>query len=157
WDLYPSYLHEWTRSSLKRAVMAPFANYLRLWDFAAAARVDDFVANSDNVQRRIWKTYRRESRVVYPPVPVETFRCEPAEDYYLAVSELVAYKRIDTAVRVFAKTGRKLRVVGDGPEFARLRRIATPNIEFCGRVSDDELRTLYARCRAFLMPGEEDF
>ncbi len=157
WDLYPAYLHEWTRSRIKRAVIAPFANYLRLWDFAAAARVDEFVANSNNVRKRIWKTYRRDARVIHPPVAVESFRCEPAEDYYLIVSELVAYKRLDVAVRLFSRTGRKLRVVGDGPEFRRLRQAARPTVEFCGRVSDDELHRLYARCRAFLMPGEEDF
>jgi glycosyltransferase involved in cell wall biosynthesis len=157
WDLYPAYLHEWTRSRFKRALMAPFANYLRLWDFASAARVDEFVANSENVRARIGKIYRREATVVHPPVAVETFRWEPAEDYYLIVSELVPYKRIDLAVRAFSNSGRKLRIAGDGPEFSRLRKIGATNIEFCGRVSNDELRTLYARCRAFLMPGEEDF
>jgi glycosyltransferase involved in cell wall biosynthesis len=157
WDLYPEYLHEWTRSRVKRALMAPFANYLRLWDFASAARVDEFVANSENVRKRIMKIYRRESRLVHPPVDVETFRFEPAEDYYLIVSELVPYKRVDLAVRVFSKNGRKLRIAGDGPELSRLRKISATNIEFCGRVSDDGLRTLYAQCRAFLMPGEEDF
>jgi len=157
WDLYPAYLHEWTRSRFKRALMAPFANYLRLWDFAAAARVDEFVANSENVRKRIWKTYRRDAPVIHPPVAVETFRHEPAGDYYLIVSELVPYKRIDLAVRAFSKNGRKLRVVGDGPEYSVLRRMAAPNIEFCGRVGDDGLRSLYSRCRAFLMPGEEDF
>jgi glycosyltransferase involved in cell wall biosynthesis len=157
WDLYPAYRNEWVRSRLKRAIMAPLTNYLRLWDYASAARVDEFVANSANVQRRIWKTYRRESVVVHPPVAVETFYWKPLEDYYLIVSELVAYKRLDTAVRVFSKTGRRLRVVGDGPEFKSLKRIAAANIEFCGRVNDEQLRELYARCRAFLMPGEEDF
>ena len=157
WDLYPAYRNEWVRSRLKRAIMTPLANYLRLWDYASAARVDDFIANSANVQQRIWKTYRRESSVVHPPVAVETFYWKPSEDYYLIVSELVAYKRVDNAVRVFSKTGRKLRVVGGGPEFRSLRRIAAGNIEFCGRVGDAELRELYARCRAFLMPGEEDF
>lgn len=157
WDLYPAYLHEWTHSRIKRAVMAPLANYLRLWDFAASARVDDFIANSENVRRRIWKTYRREARVIHPPVPVETFHCEPSEGYYLIVSELVHYKRIDLAVRLFTKNGRKLRVVGDGPQFSRLRAGAAANIEFCGRVSGEDLRNLYARCRAFLLPGEEDF
>ncbi len=157
WDLYPAYRNEWTHSRLKRAILAPFSNYLRLWDYASAARVDEFVANSENVRRRIWKTYRRESQVVHPPVAVESFYHKPAEDYYLIVSELVAYKRIDSAVRVFARNGRRLRIVGDGPEYSRLRRAATPNIEFCGRATDAELRELYARCRAFLMPGEEDF
>ena len=157
WDLYPAYLSEWTHSRLKRALMAPLANYLRLWDYASAARVDEFVANSHNVRRRIWKTYRRESRVITPPVAVENFYWKPAADYYLIVSELVAYKRVDLAIRAFHQNGRKLRVVGDGPEYKSLRRLAGDNIEFCGRVSDDDLRELYAQCRAFLMPGEEDF
>jgi glycosyltransferase involved in cell wall biosynthesis len=157
WDLYPAYRNEWTRSRWKRALMAPLASYLRLWDYASAARVDDFVANSENIRRRIWKTYRRESVVVYPPVAVDEFYWKPPEDYYLIVSALVAYKRLDTAVRVFAGNGRKLRIVGDGPEYKALKRAAQGNIEFCGRVSDAELRELYARCRAFLMPGEEDF
>ena len=157
WDLYPAYRNEWTRSRWKRALMTPLANYLRLWDYVSATRVDEFVANSENVRRRIWKTYRRESEIVHPPVAVESFYHCPSDDYYLIVSELVAYKRLDSAIRVFAATGRKLRVVGDGPEFKSLKRAATSNIEFCGRVPDDELRALYARCRAFLMPGEEDF
>jgi len=157
WDLYPAYRNEWTRSRLKRTLMAPLANYLRLWDYASAARVDEFVANSENVQRRIWKTYRRESRVITPPVAVETFYWKPSDDYYLIVSEFVAYKRLDAAVRVFRNNGRKLRLVGDGPEFKSLKRLARGNIEFCGRVSDADLRELYARCRAFVMPGEEDF
>ena len=157
WDLYPAYVHEWTRSRVKRWAMAPLTNYLRLWDFSSAARVDEFIANSENVRRRIWKTYRREANVIHPPVDIDSFRCEPAEDYYLIVSELVPYKRLDIAIGFFSRCGRKLRVAGDGPEFARLRRMAAANVEFCGRVPDDELRKLYARCRAFLMPGEEDF
>jgi glycosyltransferase involved in cell wall biosynthesis len=157
WDLYPAYRNEWTHSRWKRALMAPAANYLRLWDYASAARVDDFIANSECVRRRIWKTYRRESLVIPPPVAVETFYSKPSEGYYLIVSELVAYKRLDSAIRVFSRNGRKLRVVGEGPEFKRLRRAAAGNIEFCGRVSDQEVRELYARSEAFVMPGEEDF
>jgi glycosyltransferase involved in cell wall biosynthesis len=157
WELYPAYRNEWTQSRVKRALMTPLAHYLRLWDYASAARVDDFVANSENVRRRISKTYRRESRVVFPPVAVETFYSKPSEDYSLIVSELVNYKCIDAAVRVFSQSGRRLKIAGDGPEIGALRKIAAPNIEFCGRVTDSELRELYARCRAFLMPGEEDF
>jgi glycosyltransferase involved in cell wall biosynthesis len=157
WDLYPAYRNEWTRSRLKRALMTPVANYLRLWDYASAARVDQFVANSRNVQARIWKTYRRESAVIYPPVDVDSFYCKPSEDYALAVSELVNYKRIDMLVRYFSRTGRRLRVAGAGPEYRALRAMASPNVEFLGRVSDEELRELYARCRWFLLPGEEDF
>jgi glycosyltransferase involved in cell wall biosynthesis len=157
WDLYPAYRKEWTGSAWKRAVMAPLANYLRLWDYSTAARVDEFVANSANVSRRIWKTYRREARVIYPPVNVESFYWKESKDYYLIVSELVAYKRIDAAVRLFSKNGRRLRVVGQGPEYHELRRMAGGSVEFCGRVTDDELRELYAHSRALLLPGEEDF
>jgi hypothetical protein len=81
WDLYPAYLHEWTQSSVKRALMLPLTNYMRLWDYASAARVDEFVANSENVQNRIWRAYRRESDIIYPPVPVETFYNETPDDY----------------------------------------------------------------------------
>src|SRR5579863_8361895 len=136
WDLYPAYLHECTHSRLKRALMAPVANYLRLWDYASAARVDEFIANSENVRRRIQRCYRRDSQVIYPPVAVETFFWKPPEDYYLIVSELVPYKRIDTAVRLFSRTGRKLRIAGAGPEYQSLKRMAGPSVEFLGRVSD---------------------
>jgi len=156
WDLYPAYLNEWS-PAWKRALMAPFSSYLRLWDFASAARVDEFVANSEHVRRRIRKAWRRESRVIYPPVAVETFYWRPADDYFLVVSELVPYKRIDLAVRSFSGLRLPLRIVGDGPEFRRLRHMAGPNIEFRGRVSDEELRELVAGCRALVVPGEEDF
>jgi glycosyltransferase involved in cell wall biosynthesis len=157
WDLYPAYLNEWTHSGVKRITMAVLANYLRLWDYAAAARVDHFVANSGNVQRRIWKTYRREAQVVYPPVDVANFYFAAPDDYYLIVSELTAYKRISDAVRSFSDTRRRLKVIGSGPEYKTLRSMAGPTVEFLGRVSDLELRDLYARCRAVLLPGEEDF
>ena len=157
WDLYPAYLHDWTRSAWKRALIAPLSNYLRLWDYASAARVDTFVANSRNVQRRIWKAYRRPSEVIYPPVEIETFYGQASDDYYLVVSELVPYKRISDAVRCCSRMRRRLKIVGGGPEFAQLRKLAGAGIEFCGRVSGSELRALYARCRAVIMPGEEDF
>ncbi len=157
WDLYPAYRLEWTQSRLKRAAMAPLSNYLRLWDYASAARVDSFIANSHNVRTRIWKTWRREAEVVHPPVDVDSFTWRPAEDYFLIVSELVPYKRIDTAVRVFSQSGRRLRIAGSGPELRSLRKMASGNVEFLGRVSDATLRDLYSRCRAFLLPGEEDF
>lgn len=157
WDLYSQYLNEWTRSPLKRAAMKFFVPRLRAWDLATAKRVTEFVANSENVRQRIRKTYGVDSTVVYPPVDIESFRHEPAEDYFLIVSELVPYKRVDLAVQAFSKNGRRLRIAGDGPEITRLRKAAAGNVEFLGRVSDDDLRTLYARCRAFVMPGEEDF
>jgi glycosyltransferase involved in cell wall biosynthesis len=115
------------------------------------------VANSRNVQKRVWRAYRRESVVVHPPVSVRSFYYRPPFDYYLLVSELVAYKRIMDAVVCFSRSGRPLRIVGDGPEFPALRKAASSNIEFCGRIPDSELREQYARCRAVVQPGEEDF
>ena len=157
WDLYPDYLHEFTRSRWKRAAIAPLTNYLRLWDYGAAARVDEFIANSENVRRRIWRTYRRQSEVIYPPVAIETFFWKPDQDFFLIASELVPYKRLDYVVRLFARNGRRLKVAGDGPEFRRLRELSGAGTEFCGRVPDAELRELYATCRALIVPGEEDF
>jgi glycosyltransferase involved in cell wall biosynthesis len=142
---------------MKRLLVPPLANYLRLWDYASAARVDEFVANSHNVRRRILKAYRREARVIYPPVDVESFYNADCQDYYLVVSELVAYKRVNDAVVSFSKSGRRLKIVGDGPEFRALKASGGPEIEFCGRVNDRELRDLYAHARAVLIPGEEDF
>src|SRR5215831_4807605 len=157
WDLYPAYRNEWTKSRWKRAVMSPVANYLRLWDYASAARVDRFVANSSNVQRRIRKTYRRDSEVIYPPVDVDSFYSKPSDGYFLTVGELVPYKRVDSAVQWATRMRRPLRVAGAGPEYRRLRAMAGNTVEFLGKVSDKDLRELYARCRAFLLPGEEDF
>lgn len=157
WDLYPDYLHEWTRSRIKRTLIGLTSNHLRLWDYASAARVDEFIANSKNVQKRLWRAYRRESAVVHPPVSVSSFYYRPPLEYYLLVSELVAYKRIMDAVLCFSRSGRSLRIVGDGPEFSALRKAAKSNIEFCGRIPDSELREQYSRCRAVVQPGEEDF
>jgi glycosyltransferase involved in cell wall biosynthesis len=157
WELYPAYLNEWTPGRVQRMMMRLVTPNLRLWDFASSARVDRFVANSENVRRRIWKTYRRDSDVIHPPVDVETFYYRQPDDVFLIVSELVSYKRLDYAVRCFSRTGRKLRVVGDGPEYRSLRRQSGTSVEFCGRVSATDLQELYARSRALLVPGEEDF
>ena len=157
WELYPFYRNDIIQSGLKRALLAPLASYLRLWDYASAARVDTFVANSENVRRRIRRAYGRSARVVYPPVEADRFEWRRSEDYYLIVSELAAYKRIDYAVRWFARSGRRLRIAGDGAEYRRLKALAGGRVEFCGRVSDDEIRRLYASANALIMPGEEDF
>jgi glycosyltransferase involved in cell wall biosynthesis len=157
WHLYPAYLHDWTPSLWKKIWVAALASPFRVWDHATAARVDEFVANSANVQRRIWRSYRRPAQVVHPPVPVETFSWRAPDDYYLLVSELVAHKRVADAVRSFSQTGRRLKIVGLGPEYRRLRRLAKRNVEFCGRVGAGELRHLYSHSRAVLIPAEEDF
>lgn len=156
WNMYHDYRE--TAGRLTRAVMTPAFSYLRQWDYAAAARVDHFIANSTTVQRRIAKVYRRTSDVIHPPVAVEAFRpADKVEDFYLYCGQLVPYKRADQAVEAFNRLGRELVVVGDGSDLPRLKRIAGPNITLVGRQTDDALRELYARCRALIFPGEEDF
>lgn len=157
WDLYPAYLHEWTSARWKKALLAPLASYMRLWDYTSAARVDAFAANSENVRRRIRKAYRRTSEVIYPPVRIDGFYNRASENYYLIVSELVPYKRIADAVRCCTVSGRRLKIVGHGPEYRALRAVAGDTVEFCGRVTDSELSELYSRCRAVILAGEEDF
>jgi glycosyltransferase involved in cell wall biosynthesis len=168
WNQYHDYRA--SAGGVTRLAMPFFAHYLRQWDYASAARVDYFAANSRNTARRIRKYYGRPSQVIYPPVDVERFAPNPApapvagrngDPYYLVVSEMVPYKRIDLAIEAFSRPGRRLVVVGDGPELRRLRqlagRAAGQNIEFLGRVEDEGLAQLYAGCRAFIFPGEEDF
>jgi glycosyltransferase involved in cell wall biosynthesis len=156
WELYADYRNDFM-GPVGRLLMAPVASWLRTWDYATAARVDAFAANSWNVRRRIWKVWRRRSRVVHPPVDVERFYHAPPDNYFLMVSEMVPYKRLEYAVDTFRRNGRPLRIVGLGPGYAALRKLAGPNIEFCGHVPDTQLCDLYARCQAFVMPGEEDF
>jgi len=142
----------------KRVVMAPLLHYLRMWDRLSADRVDHFVANSANVARRIGKHYRRDADVVHPPVEVEAFGCrEVAEDFYLMVGQLVGYKKTELAVRAFNRNGKKLIVIGEGDQMKLLQQIAGPTIQLLGRQPFDVLRDHYARCRALVFPGEEDF
>jgi glycosyltransferase involved in cell wall biosynthesis len=156
WNLYPSY-----RRGLAPFVGAAFsvaAHYVRMWDLASAARVDYFVANSENVASRIRKYYRREALVVCPPVEISSgYIADKHGDYYLVVSRLVDYKRVDVAIQACNRLGRKLRIVGDGDQYKRLRRLAGPTVEFLGAVDQRELHENYAHCRALLFPGEEDF
>jgi glycosyltransferase involved in cell wall biosynthesis len=140
-------------------VLRPFLTYLRLWDRAAADRVDAFASISRAVQARVAKYYRRESVIIHPPVAVEHFTPgqEPPGDYYLIVSRLIPYKRIDLAVRAFNELRLPLIIVGDGRDRDQLRALAGPTVEFRGRVGNEELLRLYRGCRAFIFPGEEDF
>jgi glycosyltransferase involved in cell wall biosynthesis len=129
-----------------------------MWDAASADRVDYFVANSRNVASRVRKHYRRDATVIYPPVNVAAgYLADKIEDFYLAVGHLVDYKRMDLAIAACNRLGRKLHVVGDGEQYARLRKLAGPFIQFCGPLSDKDLCEQYAHCRALLFPGEEDF
>jgi glycosyltransferase involved in cell wall biosynthesis len=155
WDLY----HEYTRGHRARALIAPVAHWLRMWDRMAADRVDHFVAISHEVAGRIKRHYNRDSEVVYPPVEVDRVipSRRPPEDFYLVVSRLVGYKRVDLAIQAANRLRRRLLIVGDGPERRRLEAMAGRTVEFLGRRDDAEIADLYARCRAFLFPGFEDF
>lgn len=136
-------------------------NYLRLWDVASSPRVDCFIAISKYVQKRIKKFYGRESEVIYPPVNCDFF-CPPApttkeDDFYLMVTAMAPYKRVDLAIEAFNRLGKPLLIVGDGPELKRLKEKAKKNIEFLGWKNDGEVRDYYRGCKAFIFPGKEDF
>ncbi len=158
WQLYHEYMRLENMGRLKRLVIPPIMNYLRIWDRLAADRVDEFIAISGVVADRIRKYYRRDAVVIYPPADTSKYRPGgTVEDYFLVVSRLVPYKRVDLAVAAFSATGQPLLVVGDGPEYAKLRAMAKPNVKFLGRISDAEIAQLYAKCQAFVFPGNEDF
>ncbi len=131
---------------------------MRLWDRLSADRVDVLVANSQYVARRIQKTYRRQAQVIYPPVEVDRFRADrQRDDYYLVVSRLVAYKRVDLIVEAFSRLDKPLIVIGEGPDEARLRGMAGPTVKFLGKVDDQSVVDHMERCRGFVVAGDEDF
>ena len=157
WDLYDDYFGE-RASRAVRLLMPPVASALRRWDRATAARVHHFIAISRFVAERISRCYGRQAEVIYPPVDLQRFRLsEEAGDFYLVVSALTPYKRIDLAVEAANRLGIRLVVVGTGQEERRLRALAGGTVEFLGWRSDQEVAELYGRCRALLFPGMEDF
>lgn len=144
--------------ALGRGVFKAVLPYVRRFDLQASRRVDLFIGISKFVQSRIRAYYDRPSELIYPPVAVHEFTPgRPVDDFYLIVSELTAYKRIDLAVQAFNALGRKLVIIGGGPEEGALKRMARPNIEFLGRQSFPVLKDHFERCRAFIFPGLEDF
>ncbi len=160
WDLQHQYLEE---SKLTRGFKSTLArlvlHYMRIWDVRTTNGVDVMVANSKFIARRIWKAYRREAVVIPPPVDVENFTlCETKEDFYLAASRMVPYKRMDVIVEAFAQMpDRQLVVIGDGPEMAKIRAKATPNIQLLGYQPFSVLRDHMQRAKAFVFAAEEDF
>lgn len=165
WDMtsdYFPYTHRDGSSGglFNRLIFPFFANYLRMWDSASAPRVDRYVTNSAFVRERVRRFYGRDAGVVHPPcIDAKDLRTPSGEreDFFLVVSALVPYKRIDLAVDTFAQNGRRLIVVGDGPEYSRLTRRAGPNIQFAGKVPYAEIQSLYRRAAALIFPGVEDF
>ena len=158
WNMYFDYLNNEKMGCLKKNFIRWYFNYLRVWDIASSYKVDYFVCNSNNVKKRVLKYYKRESDVIYPPVNVNGFKfSEEKDDFYLAISQLVSYKRIDLAVDAFNSLGKELFIIGDGPERKNLEKKAGKNIKFLGWQEDDVLKDYYSRAKAFIFPGEEDF
>ena len=158
WDQYDQYFGRGRASLPARLAMKIFTPHLRAWDVETATRVTHFIANSHNVQERIKRIYNRDSVVIHPPVDVQRFSVSGKDDaYYLMVSALVPYKRIDLAIEAFNRLGKRLIIVGSGGEEQKLKALAKRNIEFAGWVSEDALPGYYAGCHALVFPGEEDF
>jgi glycosyltransferase involved in cell wall biosynthesis len=145
-------------SASARLALKPIVAALRRWDFKAAQRVDHFIAISTEIQQRIKRYYKRDSEIIYPPVDIRRFAPQTRHgDYYLIVSRLIPYKRIDLAIEAFNRMGLPLVIAGAGRDAARLEKLAKPNVQFLGRVPDADLPDLMARCKAFIFPGREDF
>jgi glycosyltransferase involved in cell wall biosynthesis len=158
WDQYDEYFGKDHAGFVTRTAMSLIAPYLRRWDVCTCNRVHHFIANSHNVAERILRIYHRTSDVIYPPVSTDLFTVSNKDEgYYLIVSALVPYKRVDLAVETFNRFGEKLLVVGSGPEMQKLKTLAKKNIEFLGWQSDESLARLYTGCRALIFPGVEDF
>jgi glycosyltransferase involved in cell wall biosynthesis len=157
WRFYDQYFG---RNPLKKLFLKPTLRRIRRWDYKSCSRVHRFVAISKNVADRIGEFYGREADVIYPPVNTKFFspgRNRKRGDYFLIVSALVPYKRIDLAIDAFNELALPLRIIGRGPQLEKLRRTSDQNITFHGWLSDEEVRENYRNCRALVFPGEEDF
>jgi glycosyltransferase involved in cell wall biosynthesis len=161
WQGREAYLESWTNRPIKKTLARTLLDRLKRWDRATAQRVTHFVAISRTIRERIALCYNRDSVIIPPPVDTQFYTpalpCPERDDFYLVVSALVPYKRIDQAVAACTRLGRELVVIGKGPERARLEAMAGPSVRFLGWQSDEVIRDHYRRCRALLFPGEEDF
>src|SRR5467141_3193266 len=158
WNMYHDYRN--SAGHVARLMMLPLTHYLRMWDVSSAARVDSFVANSATVATRIYRYYGAPSVVIHPPVDTGAFSIAPPSelgDYYLMAGELVSYKRPDLAVLAVNEMKLKLVVIGGGEMLDEIRRLAGPTVTVLGAQPFDVLKQHYARCRALIFPGEEDF
>lgn len=158
WDYTHRYLKDQNFGPVAEWAAKRLLHRVRQWDFLASDRVDIGLANSKTVRNRIQKYYRRESEILHPPVDVERFEAhDKHEGYFLIVSTLTPYKRIDLAVELFNRLGKRLVIIGDGPDKGRLKRMAAENIDFLGFKDDELVKEYMENCRAFIFPGEEDF
>jgi glycosyltransferase involved in cell wall biosynthesis len=158
WEMYDQYFGKEHAGVVTRAAMTMIRPFLRTWDVRTANRVHYYIANSENVRNRIQRYYKRDAAVIFPPVDTEQFTLSTTDEgYYLMVTAMVPYKRVDLAIDVFNRTGEKLLIVGKGTETKKLQTMSKSNIEFLGWKSDEELALLYRGCKALIFPGEEDF
>jgi len=156
WDLYDQYMAG--LDPFRRAAAAVALRRLRAWDKATASRVDHFVAISEHVAERVRRLYGREAAVIYPPVDTEAFTLETKKsDYFITVSRMVPYKRMDLIAETFTALGLPLVIVGDGPERARVAAKAGPTVKLLGALPGPEMRRLVSKARAFIFAAEEDF
>lgn len=151
------YLEREAIGGRKKVLLSVLLNYVRLWDVTTTVRVDAFVANSREVASRIGRYYGRTATIIPPPVDLPPYEEQPHDDYYLAGGRLIPYKRIGLVVEALSKLGLPLKVFGDGRDRPTLEALAGPNVEFLGWVEEQQRRELFARCRAFIFPGAEDF
>jgi glycosyltransferase involved in cell wall biosynthesis len=164
WDQYDDYFGPGRASWSTRLAMGLVRSTLQQWDLKTVPQVHRFIANSKNIQERIQRIYHRESDVIYPPVDYDYYSQRPAAydkesppPFYLIVSALAPYKRVDLAIHAFNQWKKQLLIIGDGPESSRLRALAGPNVHFAGWLDSEPLRWHYAHCQALIFPGEEDF
>ncbi len=157
WDNYQKYINEYAVSGLIKRFASFYIHKIRLWDKITADRVDQFIANSHYIQKRIQKFYRRNSSVIYPFIEPEQFYSSVKQDFYLAVGRLTSYKKFDLLVEAFNKNGLPLKIVGTGGMFKQLQAVAKSNIELLGYTPDNVLRDLYSKAKALVFPQCEDF
>jgi len=154
WDWTNEYRKDNKLKGIKGIISAHIIKYLREWDKVASDRVDIYIANSRNVQKRLKKYYRFDSDIIYPPVEIDRFKASKNHaNYFLIVSTLTPYKRIDLAIQLFNKLGRKLVIIGDGSQRKFLQSIAADNIDFLGFKDDETVREYMENCRALIFPG----
>ena len=157
WTDTHEYIHDLKYNRFIKAFLPRLIHKLRLWDRASVDRVDHFIANSDTVRHRIQKYYRRKSDIVYPPVDTHLFsRSTKIQNYFISGGRFVPYKRFDLVIQAFNRLGWPLKLFGDGPELARLKKFAKPNIQFIGRVTDERKIQLIRDAKAFIHPQVED-
>lgn len=159
WDLTSQYQKDYPYPSWVKKLLPVGLHYLRIWDRQAAQRPDKLLTNSNFVKQRIKKYYKREAEVIFPPVERKGLDPKKAQtkDFYLLVSRLIPYKRVDLAIKAFNQLGLHLKIIGSGPEEKKLKKLAHSQIDFLGKVYGDKLKKYYSQAKGFILPQKEDF